>query len=88
MKTVQGIKEELIPLVKAALPTKEEVLERQRHLPCIDMTRASIPGFNKIVKDVVGRYRQTQEPDEAELEKAVAQIKDMYLTLIQWEEQT
>lgn len=88
MRKAQEIREELIPLVKAALPTKQEVFDRQRHLPCIDMTRASIFGFNKIVKDVVARYRRTHEPDEAELEKAVAQIKDMYLTLIQWEEQT
>lgn len=86
MKKVQEIRGELIPLVKAALPGKEEVLERQRHLPCLDMTRCSIYGFNKIVKDVVAHYRLTYEPGEAELEKATAQIKDMYLTLIQWDE--
>lgn len=87
MTKAQEIREELIPLVKAALPSKDEVYDRQRRLGhCVDMTRASVPFFNKLVKDAAAEYRRAHEPDEAELQKAVAQIKDMYLELIQWDE--
>jgi hypothetical protein len=87
MTKAQEIREELIPLVKAALPSKDEVYDRQRRLGhCVDMTRASVPYFNKLVKDAAAEYRRAHEPDEAELQKAVAQIKDMYLELIQCDE--
>lgn len=85
MKNAQAIREELIPQVQEMLPSKQEVLERQRHLPCFDMTRVSTFGFNKIVKDVAARYRQTHQVEEAELDQAVAQIKDMYASLTQWD---
>jgi hypothetical protein len=87
MTEAQQIREELIVLVRAALPSKDEVYDRQRRLGhCVDMTRASVPYFNKLVKDAAAKYRQAHEPDEGELQKAVAQVNDMYLELIQWDE--
>ena len=78
------LKEELISLVKAALPTKDEVFERQKEMRCYDMTRCSIDGFNKIVKDIAARYRETHEVDETYLQRVVAEIKDRFDTLTQW----
>ena len=86
-KTAQEITVELIPLVRAGLPSKEEVYAPQRTLGhCVDMTRASVPFFNKLVKDAAAEYRRTHEPDEAELQKAVTQIQEMYMDLIEWDE--
>jgi len=82
----QQIKEELISLVKVALPTKQAVFERQKELRCFDMTRCSIYGFNKIVEDVAARYSETHEVDEAELQRAIAEIKGRFQTLTKWED--
>ena len=87
MTKVNKIRESLISSIRMGLPSKDTVYDRQRRLGhCVDMTRASVPFFNKLVKDAAAEYRRAHEPDEAELQKAVAQIKDMYLELIQWDE--
>ncbi|TET44342.1 MAG: hypothetical protein E3J66_00945 [Dehalococcoidia bacterium] len=80
------MKEELISLVKLALPTKQEVFERQNGLRCFDMTRCSVYGFNKIVEDVAARYSEAHEVDKAELQRAIAEIKSRFQTLTQWED--
>lgn len=80
------MEEELISLVKVALPTKQEVFERQKELRCFDMTRCSVYGFNKIVEDVATRYSETHEVDEAELRRAIAEIKGRFQALTQWED--
>ena len=83
------IKEELIPLVKAALPTREEVRARCP-LDCPtcseQIDRVSIYGFDKILREVVSEYEDDHQVDPGELHQAIMEIRDRWVEISQWED--
>ena len=84
---VAKIKEELIPLIKAALPTREEVRARCP-LDCStcgeQMERVSIYGFDKVMRQVVREYQEGRQADPSELHQAITEIRDRWNEISQW----
>lgn len=85
----EEIKEELIPLIKAALPTREEVRARCP-LDCPtcgeQMDRVSIYGFDKVLRQVVREYQEGRQADPGELHQAITEIRDRWYEISQWDD--
>jgi len=85
----EEIKEELIPLIKAALPTREEVRARCP-LDCPSCTeqveRVSIYGFDKVLRQVVSEYQERHQVDPGDLHQAIMEIRDRWREISKWEE--
>ena len=85
----EEIREGLIPLIKAALPTREEVRARCP-LDCPSCTeqmeRVSIYGFDKVLRQVVSEYQESHQVDPGELHQAIVEIRDRWREISKWEE--
>ena len=83
------IKAELVPLVKSALPTREEVRARCP-LDCPSCTeqadRVSVYGFDKILRQVVSEYQNERQTDPGELSDAIREIRERWYEISQWED--
>ena len=86
---IEKVKGELIPLIKAALPTREEVRTRCP-LDCStcgeQIERVSIYGFEKVLRQVIREYQDGRQADPGELHQAVMEIKDQWFEISQWDD--
>lgn len=83
------IEQALLPLIKAALPTREEVRARcPSDCPaCIEqIDRVSIYGFDKILRTVISDYQTTHQTDPEELHQATMKIRDQWYQISKWDD--